>query len=408
MRTIRLVEHEAQALRLSRDEARELLTLPRALLEVAARAGDGWLLTPKSRVGTVVLPSLRLLIRPKAGMRNTLYLLASAFRVDWSDDRFPYDTDDLALAIGWWLDREVERAARWGLVHDYVDRRELLTTIRGRVAFERQLAARPGLRIPIECTFQDYSEDTPLNRVLKAAHYALLRMPGLDVDLARRLRHRARLVLGGVRKVDYAPGALPEIPQRGVHREWEAALGIARLILSELTIRDAPGTIDALAFTVDMNVLFQHYVTAVTRERAAAAGCVLEAGRVRALTTGGTRADGAAVPAVTIKPDLVLIRDDAPVAVSDIKYKLPGGGAGWRPSDAYQLIAYCVRLGLAQGLLVMCGARPLSVSQLVDAPLALATIGVDLSGTPAQILAQARAAADALLAQADGSAAAAA
>jgi 5-methylcytosine-specific restriction enzyme subunit McrC len=408
MRTISLVEHEPQALRLSADEVRELRALPRALLELAPQGGDTWLLRPKSRVGAVVLPSQRLLIRPKAGMRSTLYLLASAFGIHWSEDRFPYATDDLTAAVAWWFDREVERASRWGLARDYVDRCEPLTTIRGRVAFERQLAARPGLRIPVECTFQDYSEDTPLNRLIKAAHDVLLRMPELDRGLAKRLRHRARLVFGGVSRVDYACGALPELPQRGPHREWDAAAGIARLILSETGIRDVPGTIDAPAFTVDMNQLFQQYVAGVVGERAAAAGCRLEAGRVRALTAAGTRADGATVSPVTIKPDLVVVRDGKPVAVGDIKYKLPAGGAGWHERDAYQLIAYCVRLGLPRGLLVMCGACSPGVSQLIDAPLALATVGVDLSGSPAQILAEARAAADVLLAQADGRAAAAA
>ena len=121
---------------------------------------------------------------------------------------------------------------------------------------------------------------------------------------------------------------------------------------------------------------------------------------MRALTHVGGRADGEPVPPVAIKPDLVLTRRGRPVAVGDVKYKAPAGGAGWRPGDVYQLIAYCVRLGLRQGLMVLCGPRPLSASRLVDAELTLATIGVDLGGSPAQIRAQAEAAADALLEQA--------
>ncbi|HKG39447.1 MAG TPA: hypothetical protein VKB25_10695 [Conexibacter sp.] len=400
MRTISLVEHAPRALQLSPDEVRDLHTLPTALLKVAA-AGEGvWLLTPKSRVGTVVLPSLRLLIRPKAGMRSTLYLLASDLGIDWSDERFPYDTDDLVLAVAWWLDRETERAARCGLARDYVDRREMLTTLRGRVAFERQVAARPGRPIPVECAFQEYSEDTPLNQLVKAAHETLLPLPGLESQLAMRLRHRARRTFGGVRSIEHLREVPTELLFLGMHREWEAVARIAWLILRLLGIRDWSGTIEAAAFTVDMNQLFERYVANVTRERAAAARCELEAGRERTLTVAGQRADGVAVPEVTIKPDLVVLRDGVPVAVGDVKYKLPAGGAGWKSRDAYQLIAYCVRLGLARGLLVLCAACPLGVTRIVGARLELATIGIDLRGSPAEILASAHVAADALLGQA--------
>jgi len=400
-RTISLVEHEPQLLALSATEAHELRTLSGAVLRVAPEH-DGWRLTPSSRVGTVVLPSVRLLIRPKAGVRNTLYLLASARRIDWSVELFPYDTDDLVLAIAWWFDREVEHASRFGLVRDYVDRRDLLTTIRGRVAFERQLAARPGLRIPIECAFQDYSEDTPLNRLLKTAHAALLRVPGLERGVAMRLRHRARGMLGEVGSVDHAPGVPPELPSVGMRREWGTAARLAHLIVRDLAIRDAPGETPAQAFVVDMNQLFQQFVTDIARERALAASCTLEAARERELTVSSTRADGDVLPAVTIKPDLVLVRDGVPVAVADVKYKAPGAGAGWQAPDAYQLISYCVRLGLGRGLLVLCGPCALGSVPVVDTPLALATIGVDVTGAPLEILAQARAAADALVAQARG------
>ncbi len=399
METLELSEHETRIVALDPQQQRELRGLPPSLLRVSPLGEGRFGIRTRSHVGTVALPSLQLLIRPKIAIRNVLYLLAYAQGIDFDEGEFPYEVDDLAEAVAWWFDREAERAARFGLPHDYLDRSEALTTIRGRIALERQIALRPGQLVPIECDFQDYSEDTALNRVVKAAHERLLQMPGLERALAKRLRHRARVVFGDVRSVAHH-AAVPELSLAWRHREWRAAYVLARMILAGTGIRDALGSVHAAPFTVDMNVVFQQFMAAVVRERLGATGGTLAAGRRLWLTEPGTRADGVEVPQVPILPDLVVQRDGRPVALADLKYKGLPGGAGWESRDAYQLLAYCVRLGLRRGLLIYCGRRPLGVSRVVGAPLALATVGVDLTGSRGELLAQARAAADALIAQA--------
>jgi 5-methylcytosine-specific restriction enzyme subunit McrC len=95
--------------------------------------------------------------------------------------------------------------------------------LRGRLAVERQIARRAGRRIPVECRYQDYSEDTALNRVVKAAHDALLRIPSLNREVAIRLRHRTRHVLGDVARTDYDSASLPAVTITRLNRQWESA-----------------------------------------------------------------------------------------------------------------------------------------------------------------------------------------
>ena len=212
MRTITLREHRPSQERLTRSEVEQLLTV-RKLVGLAPLAGDGmYELRAGSTVGTVVLPSLRLLIRPKVGLENLFALLGFGPNITrWGEARFPYEQDpDLFKAVAWAFEAEVRRALAQGLTRGYQPRSETLTTLRGRIDLAGQLRARQGMPLPLECRFEEYTEDTELNRVVRAAHRRLLQVPQLDARLARRLRHRYR-AFDGVAPVEYLPGSAPEL-----------------------------------------------------------------------------------------------------------------------------------------------------------------------------------------------------
>lgn len=108
------------------------------------------------------------------------------------------------------FEAEVARAEGHGLARDYRSREEPLPTLRGRIDIGTQVTRRLGQPFPIECRYEEYTEDTELNRVLKACFRRLLSLPGPDPELVRRLRHRAR-AFEGVETVDYVAGSLPSL-----------------------------------------------------------------------------------------------------------------------------------------------------------------------------------------------------
>jgi 5-methylcytosine-specific restriction enzyme subunit McrC len=400
MRTIRLTEHRAQTEILSAEEYREISALPANLLEVSPSRNGLVKLKPSCHVGTVVLASVRLLIRPKAGLRNVFFLLAYSRNIRWRPDDFPYEEDDLFKAIAWWFDRECAAAARLGLTREYVEREEPQSTLRGRLLLGRQLATRPGRRVPIECRFQEYSEDTSLNRTIKAAHHTLLRAPALDHAVATRLRHRARQTLGGVSSVEHPARMLPPLVVSRLNRHWESAFHLAEMILRQRSIRDEHGRTLGTSFTVDMNKLFERFVQLMVAERVRETTFSLKAQTQFDLTSPAELDGEILAPPVRIRPDLVLKLDRSEVAVGDAKYKQVSGPGDWRNPDIYQLLAYCARLGLKRGLLIYAGAQPLVESQVLESDIVLASIGIDLSGSPKSVLQQGQRAADALIAQA--------
>ena len=188
MRTISLIEYQPKAEALSERELQQVLATK--LVGISPRPDGLYDLRPGSNVGTVVSPDLRLLIRPKVGLPNVFFLLAyGAGLTKWREESFPFAEDDFFEAIAWLVEGEIRRAASTGLVRNYREREEALATVRGRIDLAAQVRHRQGRPIPLDCRYQEYGEDTELNRIIKAALHRLLRIPSLDRQLALELRH---------------------------------------------------------------------------------------------------------------------------------------------------------------------------------------------------------------------------
>lgn len=98
-----------------------------------------------------------------------------------------------------------------------------------------------------------------------------------------------------------------------------------------------------------------------------------------------------------IKPDLVWLRDGAPVAVVDAKYKQERP-AGYPEADLYQMLAYCTALRLPRGHLVYArgNAEP-ARHTVLGSGLEITCHALDLDVEPAALLAQVAQLADQLV-----------
>jgi 5-methylcytosine-specific restriction enzyme subunit McrC len=382
MRTISLVEYEPKAEALSERELEQILATK--LVGISPRPDGLYDLRPESTVGTVVFPDLRLLIRPKVGLPNVFFLLSyGAGLTRWREESFPFAEDDFFEAIAWLVEAEIRRAASTGLVRDYREREEALATVRGRIDLAAQVR-RQGQPIPLDCRYQEYDEDTELNRVVKAALHRLLRVPSLDRQLALELRHHHRL-FAAVADVDYPPSVVPNLAFSRLNEAWRPAARLAQLLLRADSVRDAMGSVAAISFTVDMNKLFERFVERIVDEEAGLQGWELQARGKRRLTAS-----------VLMQPDLILRRGGVDCAVGDVKYKRLAA-ADWPHADLYQLLAYCVALRLSRGLLVYAEAGKPRRETVAEAGIALDVIGVDLAAPPRVVLSETRQAAGHLI-----------
>lgn len=119
-------------------------------------------------------------------IQNVYHMLAYAFRVlqeqgyaDVATEEFA-NTAELCAAI---LARGVSSQLKRGLGRDYVDRTDTLSTLRGKVEVTESVKTRSLLRRQMVCSYDEFSVDTRMNRILKATMRLLVRS---DIGRARK------------------------------------------------------------------------------------------------------------------------------------------------------------------------------------------------------------------------------
>jgi 5-methylcytosine-specific restriction enzyme subunit McrC len=249
--------------------------------------------------------------------------------------------------------RRLLEAVRRGLRQDYVLHEDLLPYLRGKVQWSIQSRLHAAQRLELACRFDERSEDTPLNRTLKAA----LRVAGRLLEGSRsagivaELRHR----MEGVS--DFCPPAEHRARLRTdrTNRHLQPLLVLARLLLGNRNPdlgRSADGDHDTFALLWDMNVLFEEYVGRLAQEVLAPDGLDVA---LQHASTYLAREPMTDRNAFLLRPDLLVRRQQRPWVVADTKWKRLDAGQmnlGVAEADAYQMLAYAHRFETDQAVLI--------------------------------------------------------
>lgn len=375
-RAIILHEYESCSADLTRQQA-EVLQREKAV-DVVPTAGGRWRITANSLVGTLDVAGVRLLIRPKIKPENLFLLMEPGLPPQaWGREPFEYDTtSNLLPSFVAFFARTIETTLARGVLRSYENRRESLISFRGRIDTAGQFR-RAGVLVPMACTYDDFTVDIVENRVLRAAVRRALRVPGVAVTERGRLE-RQLAALEGVSDVHVRPEAFDSIHLTRLNAHYAPALRLARLVLANLTLKDQAGATSASSFTVDMNDLFQRFVTQRLRSALRGRVEVLDEPLVH---LGQDRR-------VPMSPDLVFrTARERIVYVGDVKYKLADNARG-RSGDYYQLLAYTTALDLPEGVLIYCrgkGEAPERAVTVKNTGKRLIVWSVDLSGSVGQV-----------------------
>lgn len=369
-----LSEYKFEELDLTRSQAERLQQT--GFVTVSPAPGTRWRVTASSYVGSLVVDGVELLIRPKINPENLFLLLEPGLPPRaWRQEAFDYATSpDLLPSMIAFFARTVETTLGRGVLRSYESRRDPLIALRGRIDVAGQFR-RAGVLSPVACTYDDFSEDISENRVLRAAIRLALRVPRVNPADRQRLM-RQLVALEAVADTDVRAEAVDAIPVTRLNQHYAPALRLARLLLANLTLTDAHGAVSAASFMVDMNDLFQRFVTERLRRRL---GGILEVVDEPTVHLDLRRQ-------VAMRPDLEFRRAGAGVCyVGDVKYKPSGGGYS---SDYYQLLAYTTALDLPEGMLVYCrrqGDPVLRTTTVRHSGKRLLLYAVDLTGSPEQV-----------------------
>jgi len=341
MTTVYLPEARASLAVLSDDQALALTTLGvqlageaewwgsspedeanRSVIRPTKQPDGRWLIEVGNVVGVVGLPNLTIIIEPKVGIDHFAHLLSrarSAERVSVARSSLG-SADDLQRLVVKWFVLELDSLLRMGLVRDYVDTSDALAFVRGHVNLGPTSRSWLSGRLSVDCSYEDFTEDTPLNRTLAAAAQHAARSPWVDESLRQDL-------LRILRQLPHPGfGAIPhwragEFPPR--ERHYSRAIRYAQDVLAGSGRRLADGDDVAGTFLMNSARVAEEGIRAVL-----AAGLA----PTRVLKTGGRK----------LLPDLVAVQPDLeigpPPFTGDVKYKI--GGRSWNRQDLAQSVLF--------------------------------------------------------------------
>ena len=360
---IDLIEHkESEPIPLT-DAERDALSNEAFGINITPVKGekDVYTLRPGSIVGALDLDGLSLHIKPKVTIQQLIYLASyAAGDVDLRKEMFDFKHEgSVADLVALHLGRAAADAFARGLLHGYRVEEEALHTVRGRIMVAEQIRRRFDMPLPVEVRYDEYTEDILANRLIKAAARLLRGMRLSDSQAREGLRH-IDATLENVTPVRYPPHDVPKVEFTRLNDHYKEAVAIARLVLRhwfhEAQRADSEDkTVRAPGFLMDMNVVFQQFVTRKLRE-VLGVGAQLHSDKTMPPVY---LAKGNKVP---LKPDLSLWEGKTCIFVGDVKYKDLESryeNRSWDiPSaDLYQALAYATALGLPGALLVYAKGR---------------------------------------------------
>ncbi len=363
-----------------RDLLRDLLSS--VSIEPVKHTSNKHRLRPGSIVGALEMDSLSVLIKPKIGIPQLLSMACYAMGVYKSQEQHLFDfqkaqtlPDILALA----LIAAARRAFGRGLLRGYLIEEEALHTVRGRIRLDEQIRRRYGIPLPVELRFDEFTDDILSNRLVKAAA-ARLRQMTLSSSEARRGLGWIAAILENVSLREFRRRNVPEVRFDRLNEHYRHVVGLARLILLHSEFESFRGDVRASGFLINMNDLFQEFVTQALREALNVSDKTLRDDKgLRRLTL----AEKNLAP---LRPDLSWWDGETCRFVGDAKYKKITHSSVPN-ADLYQLLAYATALDLPGGLLIYAqGEAEAARYRIRNTRKQLEVVALDLSGSLEEIL----------------------
>lgn len=292
----------------------------RSVISVERLGGGRHRVIFRDVIGFLRLPSRQIHIEPKIPLRHFLYIATrSELSPRLTQAEVSVDKGEGFLeAIARWFLSAAETLLRAGLRTDYEELTDELSEVRGRLATcETALCVLSGRPLAV-CEFEELSEDTPLNRLVRGA---CERLAGLDI-LSTATRTRARKLtyrMDGVSRV-----RLTDMRVRvdRLSQSYSRAIPLARLILSGCGISSSAGTLVGTAFLVRTPELIEDGLRRILSEYLPGIAVAK-----RKLFLGDT--------GLSMNPDLVF---GTQVAVGDVKYRYLA--RDWNRPDLNQVITF--------------------------------------------------------------------
>jgi 5-methylcytosine-specific restriction enzyme subunit McrC len=338
---------------------------------------------PVGKVGSVRTSTVQLDVRPKdrLGLSRLLFLLSYAGNQGFRPDSVAAVEDrELWSALAESLAQLAERALGRGVLQGYLTVDESLRTVKGRIRISDQISRRPGMLVPLEVSYDEFTEDIAENRILRAALERMGQVPRVRPEVLSRLRQLKGKLDAVTRLPAGAP--LPQWKPSRMNVRYHAVLRLAELVLRNSSAEAGEGRQQTASFVVDMAQVFEDFVGTALREAMAAYPGELRL-KYNAILSEAVRDSDR----LSVRPDAVHLLGGRPVVAYNAKYKAATDLGASLSADHYQMLAYCTALGVPTAWLVYAGAGEVKLRRILNTDIDIVEFPLDLSRPPSDILA---------------------
>jgi 5-methylcytosine-specific restriction enzyme subunit McrC len=342
--TVRLTEFSEDSVPLSEEDVRFIVSelAPRIAVRREALSAN-YLLNPNQYVGVTMLPSgRRLEIRPKIPIESVFYMIAVALDLPtpFRDQIAHYERFEEVLEfVAAYFAEQVEKRIANGLFRAYVETEGNLPYLRGRIVFNEDIRQNAILRQRTYCRFSEFTWDIPENQILRQVTHLL---GGWDFQRDTRLRlNRLDTTLAEVSSSTWPASIIDTFQYHRHNDDYRPLHRLSRLFLEGASVSEDIGAFSFRTFLVDMNKLFEEFVTQVLLER--------QPSNVKLMPQMPMPLDSEGK--VSLRPDLVVQKANDVILVADCKYKRTSPDE-FQNHDIYQALAYCEAAGIRESLLI--------------------------------------------------------
>lgn len=333
--------------------------------------GDDWFRATQW-VGVVQVPGLQAEILPKTdspsaaadlpagevfyeARRNLLFMLAVSGDVPVRNReiaRLAVRRAPLSETLAAIFADRLRKELLCGPERAYRQRADNLRCFKGKLHVPRHTLLNAAHRERFFCRYDEFSDDTPMNRIFRASCRVLLeatRMPATQ-DV---LRH-CLLLLDNVADVEVQAADFTRIAFTRQNERFEDVLNFCRLLLSGRSPTVQTGGHRTFSLLFDMNKVFERFVAAFVKRFVLPRLPGVEV-FPQALHHKRHLLDCGGRGVLRLEPDL-LVEGPGCRMVMDTKWKLlapgKGGKGGVSDGDLYQLHAYTRRYGCRRSVLL--------------------------------------------------------
>lgn len=349
-RVATLREWSPSELSLTDEDIRVLSAFPAHQVDVTPASNGLWRILVKNHAGILALPSVDLFVRPKIDSTDVLARMLG-FAFELLEFKQPAallsasDTLPQELLIAAFLDnveRLVSRGLSFGYVESYDDQ---LPALRGRIDIVRQLRANPFRPDRLACTFEHFTEDTPENRLIRAALTTVDEGPFRAID-----RRKLRRLATAFEKVEWLKPSRAlalDVKYSRRNNHYRSTHQLARMILKGERPGFVSGRVESRSFLINMFELWERFLSRWLARKALGNPDLIVA--LQQQVPYATEHSGK--PYVGGEPDILVTRGSSTPIILDAKYKDLATDS-IDSKDVSQLITYAVCLQSARAVLV--------------------------------------------------------